>query len=409
MDYTLHTLSNGLRIAHKRVAGTRLVHCGYIIHTGSRNDGDFPGMAHCLEHMVFKGTQKRKTIHVLNHLEVVGGEMNAFTTKEITAIYAAVQSTHFQRAVDILTDVTFSSVIPPLELEKEKKVITEEIHMYQDTPEENIYDEFHELAFGSHPLAHNVLGTEESLNRMQQSDVLNFTAKHYQPENMAFSVVGNISLNRVIYALEKFMKPIAGKGKPAKTKSPEIVYSPQSLVRETDFVQAYSMLGIPTYSENHPNKWRLLLLNNLLGGPGLNSRLNLAIREKYGFTYHVESGYQAYSDTGLFHCYLSSEKKHIQRSMDLVLKEIHKLRNQKLGLLQMSRFKNQFIGQMVMADESKSGLMIHNGKGILTDGYAISLKEVIGKIQEISALDLLETANDVFKEAEFSYLTYLPE
>lgn len=386
-----------------------MVHCGYIIHTGSRNDGAFPGIAHCLEHMVFKGTQKRKTIHVLNHLEVVGGEMNAFTTREITAIYAAVQGTHFQRAADILTDVTFASVIPQLELEKEKKVITEEIHMYLDTPEENIYDEFHEQIYGTHPLAHNVLGTEESLNKITREDILNFTGTYYQPENMVFSVVGNISLNRVIYALEKYMAPHIKKPAVINTKTPFKSYSPLAVARETDFVQGYSILGIPAYTESDPNRWKLLLLNNLLGGPGLNSRLNLAIREKYGFTYHVESGYQAYSDSGLFHCYLSSEKKYIQKSMDLVLKEIRRLKTEKLGHLQLSRFKNQFIGQMVMADESKSGLMIHHGKGILTDGYAVDLNYVIGEIEKISAMDLLDTANEIFREDQFSYLTYLPE
>lgn len=409
MDYTLHTLSNGLRIAHKRVTGTRLVHCGYVIHTGSRNDGDAPGMAHCLEHMVFKGTSKRKTIHVLNHLEVVGGEMNAFTTKEITAIYATVQGTHFQRAADILTDVTFSSIIPQVELEKEKKVITEEIHMYLDTPEENIYDEFHELVFGNHPLAHNVLGNEESLKKISRQDILDFTGTYYQPENMVFSVVGNISLSRVIYALEKYTATLGGAALKKPKEIPFEGYQPQALTRETDFVQGYSILGIPTYSEKDAQKWKLLLLNNLLGGPGLNSRLNLAIREKYGFTYHVESGYQAYSDTGLFHCYLSSEKKYIEKSMQLVLKEIQKLKQQSLGNLQLSRFKNQFIGQMVMSDESRSGLMIHHGKGILTDGQAISLGAAIKEIEKITASDLLNTANEVFQQDHFSYLTYLPE
>lgn len=409
MDYSLHTLSNGLRIAYKRVNGTRLVNCGYIIHAGSRNDGNLPGLAHCLEHMVFKGTQKRKTIHVLNHLEVVGGEMNAFTTKEITAVYATVQNTHFGRAADILSDVVLNSTIPQQELLKEKKVIADEINMYLDTPEENIYDEFHELVFRSHPLAHNILGSVDSLNKIDRSDILHFTGHFYQPENMVFAVVGNIGLKRVLAALEKNAVFSLRPDRKAKATKASFDYSPTALTKETDFIQAYTIMGMPAYEQSNPAKWKMLLLNNLLGGPGLNSRLNLAIREKYGFTYHVESGYQSYSDAGLFHCYLSSEKKYIQRSADLVLKELKKLREQKLGTLQLSKFKNQFMGQMVMADENRSGLMVHLGKGLLTEGYAISLNEVLEEIKRITASDILEVANDIFKPEKFSYLTYYPE
>ena len=186
-------------------------------------------------------------------------------------------------------------------------------------------------------------------------------------------------------------------------------YSPLSVVKETDYVQAYSILGAPAYKDNDPKKWKLLLLNNLLGGPGLNSRLNLAIREKYGFTYNVESGYQTFSDTGMFHCYLGSEKKYIEKSTELVLKELKKLRENQLGTLQLSRFKNQFSGQMVMADESRSGLMVHIGRGILTNGTVLGLKDILQKIQAITSNDLLETANEIFDVKNFSYLTYLPE
>ncbi len=408
-DYSLHTLSNGLRIAHKRVAGTRLVHCGYIIKTGSRNDEDHPGIAHCLEHMVFKGTQRRKTIHVLNHLEVVGGEMNAFTTKENTAIYATVQSTYYTRAVDILSDVVFNSVIPEPELKKEKKVINDEIKMYLDTPEENIYDEFQEMVFEGHSLAHNILGTEGSLNKIQRQDILDFIAKWYQPQNLIFVVIGNISLARSIAALEKYAGHIAfDLSKKAVKTDKKPSYKKSKIVKETDFMQAYGIMGGPAYADGHADKWKLLLLNNLLGGPGLNSRLNLAIREKYGFTYQVESGYQAFSDAGLFHCYLGSEKKYLDRSMDLVIKELKKLKSQKLGSLQLSRFKNQFSGQLIMSDENRSGLMVHLGRNILADGRARSLEEILKEIQAVTAEDLIRVANEILDIDNFSYLTYLP-
>jgi predicted Zn-dependent peptidase len=320
-----------------------------------------------------------------------------------------VQGSHFQRATDILCDVSFNSVIPELELIKEKKVIAEELYMYQDTPEENIYDEFHEQIYQEHPLAHNILGNVESLNSISRNDILKFTENYYTGNNMVFAVVGNVAFNRVIYCLEKYCNQHLTEGPDKRKKSKGIKYQPLSVARETDYVQGYTMLGVPAYEHANPKKWPLLLLNNLLGGPGLNSRLNLAIREKYGFTYHVESGYQAYSDSGLFHCYLSSDKTHLQRSTDLVLKELKKLRENTLGSLQMSRAKNQFMGQMVMADEARSGLMVHIGKGILNEGSALSLDEVVQKIKAIKAIDLLDVANEIFKEDQFSYLTYLPE
>lgn len=407
-DYSLHTLSNGLRVAYKRVTGTRLVHCGYIIGAGSRDDGKHPGLAHCLEHMLFKGTQRRRTIHVLNHLEVVGGEMNAFTTKELTAIYATVQAAHYGRAVDILSDVTFHSSIPEAELVKEKKVIADEINMYQDTPEENIYDEFQEQVFGTHPIAHNILGTPDSLNGIGREDINAFIRQHYAPSNMVFVVIGNIGLSRALLHAEKFAGHIPATRAYQPPSAQETVYSPLSVVEETDFTSAYTILGMPAYAENHPKRWTLLLLNNLLGGPGLNSRLNLAIREKYGYTYQIESGYQAYSDTGMFHCYLSCEKKYLQRSTDLILRELDKLKHQQLGSLQLSRARNQFMGQIVMSDENRSGLLVHIGKGILRHGRAQSLQEVLKHIEQVTARDLIEVANEVFDYSRYSYLSYVP-
>ena len=406
-DYTVHTLPNGLRVAHKRVSGTRLVHCGFIIHSGSRHDGDHPGLAHCLEHMVFKGTQKRKTLQVLNHLEVVGGEMNAFTTKDLTAIYASVQSSHFARAIDILCDITLNSNFPEKELQKEKRVIAEEILMYQDTPEENIYDEFQEMVFRGHPLAHNILGSVDSLGSIRQEDLFAFTRAHYNASNMVLVVIGNVGLNRTLDLAARYSSAVpAGKSRPASVKLP--AYTPESLTKETDHVQSYSIFGGPAYAENDPRRWTLLLLNNLLGGPGLNSRLNLAIREKYGLTYHVESGYQAYEETGLFHCYVSCEPAQMQRSTELILKELKKLCEKELGPLQLSGYKNQLKGQMIMGDENRSGLMVHIGKGILRYGKAHSLQDVLNEIDAITSDKLLEVAREIFNPDKFSYLNYIP-
>lgn len=408
-EYEIFQEDNGLRWIYKRVAGTKLAHCGFIINTGSRHDGKFPGLAHCFEHMVFKGTQKRKTIHVLNHLEVVGGEMNAFTTKDLTAIYATVQGTHLTRAIDILFDVTFRSVFPLAELKKEKKVIAEEINLYLDTPEENIYDEFQEQIFTGHPLAHNILGTKESVDSIEVEDLIQFRNERYGVDNLVFVVVGNISKQRAKQAIAKYAGNIGPFGPVGKEETVAFQYQAKSIEKQTEYVQGYAMLGLPAWEENHENRWPLLLLNNLLGGPGLNSRLNLAIREKYGFTYHVESGYQSHQDLGLFHCYVSSEKKYLNRSIELIEKELRKLKEQKLGILQMSRARNQFKGQIVMGDENKSNLLIHLGKGVLRRGKAQSLEEVLKKIDAVTPEKLQDIANELFDFQNMSKLIYLPE
>lgn len=413
--YQLITLPNGLRVVHQRVRGTQLVHAGFSIHAGSKNDGQHPGLAHCLEHMMFKGTTHRKTIHVLNHLEVVGGELNAYTTKEITTIYGTTQSKHLSRLTDILCDVVFRSTFPQQELEKEKKVIIDEINMYLDTPEENIFDEFQEKIFDGHPLAHNILGTEFSVNAIDQTALKAFVNKHYQFENMVFSVVGNISIERVLLALQRFLPPvnpavISLTSTPlAQTKN---TFAPLASFKETkttDFNQAYAILGSLAYEIDHPKRWTLLLMNNFFGGPVLNSRLNLAIREKYGYTYNVESGYSAFVDAGLFHCFVGSEPKYIEKSVDLIFKELKKLRTTSLGTLQLSRAKNQYAGQLILSNENRSGLMMHLGQSVLRKGHANSIEHAINCIRKVTSADILSVANEILNESQFSQLIYVPE
>ena len=416
-NHQLITLSNGLRVVHHRVRGTQLVHAGFSINTGSKNDDQYPGLAHCLEHMLFKGTEHRKTIHVLNHLEVVGGELNAYTTKEITTIYGTTQGKHLSRLTDILCDVIFRSTFPTQELEKEKKVIVDEINMYLDTPEENIFDEFQERIFEGHPLAHNILGTESSVNTIQQQQLFDFVKTHYRFENMVFSVVGNVSIERVLAALDRFLpKELDTVGPSVKgnrlTLAHIPAFTPQKTfveTKKTDFNQAYAILGSLAYEIDHPKRWTLLLLNNFFGGPVLNSRLNLAIREKYGYTYNVESGYSNFTETGLFHCFVGSEPKYIEKSVSLIFKELKKIRTESLGSLQLSRAKNQYAGQLILSNENRSGLMMHLGQSILRKGKATRIEEAIDHIQKVSASDILAVANEILNEDQFSQLLYVPE
>ncbi len=408
-DYHLVTLNNGLRVAHLKVSSTLLVHCGFVVNSGSRDDGSIEGIAHFLEHMLFKGTHKRKTVHVLNHLENVGGELNAFTTKELTSVYATVQKKHFQRAVDILVDITFRSSFPEAEIQKEKTVIKDEINMYLDNPDENIYDEFQEMVFENHPLAHNILGSEKSISQINAGNLKDFVQNNYTADNTVFVVVGNVSLNRTVEALNKFMSDIKLPGLIKNHNYQSIKYSPKRVEKPSDFTQSYGIMGIPCYTDTHEMRYPMILLNNLLGGPGMNSRLNLGIREKYGFTYHIESGYSAFSDTGLFHCYLSCEERYLKRSFQLIRKELQKLKTNKLGKLQLQQAKNQIAGNLIISSESRTGLLLHIGKGIVKYGHANSIVETISKIENITAEQVLEAANEIFHFENFSELIYFPE
>lgn len=426
--FEIITLSNGLRIAYLKVSGTRLFHAGFTINTGSKNDENIPGLAHCLEHMLFKGTEKRKTIHVLNSMESVGGEINAFTTKELTTIYGTSTSNNYIKLIDILCDVIFRSTFPIPELEKEKKVILDEINMYLDTPEENIYDEFQEMIFEGHPLAHNILGTPQSVESVQQSDLKAFVNKHYQPQNMVLSVIGNISIERILKGLNQFLPnqtvivshtqnlsiEEAKQSKAAQQGVEKTSKAFQSVpvfhqTKKTDFNQAYAIIGNYAYSSNDKNRWSFSLLNHLLGGPSMNSRLNLAIREKYGYTYNVESGYATFEETGLFHCFVGSEPKYLQKSVDLIYKELEKLNQNILGSVQLSRAKNQYVGQLIVSNENRPGLMIHMGQSLVKHNRITTIEEAIARIKEITADEIQASAKAIFQKDNFSSLLYLPE
>ena len=268
-----------------------------------------------------------------------------------------------------------------------------------------------EKIFEGHPLAHNILGTEESVNLISQADLRNFVNSHYRFDNMVFAVVGNVSIERVLLALDRFL-PKAQELNSAGLISANRKFEPIPVfheVKKTDFNQAYAILGSLAYEIDHPNRWKLLLVNNFFGGPVLNSRLNLAIREKYGYTYNVESGYSAFEETGLFHCFVGSEPKYIERSVELIFKELKKLRTQSLGTLQLSRAKNQYAGQLILSNENRSGLMMHLGQSVLRKGKANSIEHAIDSIRKVTVSDVLEVANELMAEENFSRLYYVPQ
>lgn len=407
-DYHLLQLDNGLKIVYKQALNTSVTHIGYTIDAGSRDDGALPGTAHCFEHMLFKGTGKRNAYNIINRLEIVGGEMNAFTTKEITVIYASVINDFAERAFELLSDLCFNSNFPEKELEKEKKVIAEEINMYLDTPEENIFDEFQEQVFAGHSLAPNILGTNETLNAITSDDLRLFHARYYHPQNIVLSISSGLPFKKFRNWADKHLK-FERKTFTSIERPSFKLYAPKHESKSTDHVQCHAILGNICYPQQHDDRLAMLLLNNLLGGPGMNSRLNLSVREKYGYTYNVESGYTAFRDTGLFHCYLSTDRKNLNKAVDLVKKELQKLIEKPLSKSQLQNAKMQFNGQIALAEENRMNYMLMLGKHIAQSYPVESLQEVINKINAISAEHLQAIAREIFDLDKLSYLAYVSE
>lgn len=405
MDLNFFELKNGIRIIHKP-SKSEVAHCGFIINTGSRDEEEKEnGLTHFIEHAIFKGTKKRKAYHILNRLDNVGGEINAYTTKENTCIYASFTKNYFERSFELLSDILFNSIYPEKELEKEKDVIIDEINSYQDSPFEQIYDDFEEMIFSPHPLGRNILGTIDTVKSLQQKDILNFIKKHYNTNQIIFSVVGDIPFKKIVKLAEKYLEKVPSKSSASKREN-FTIYTPEIKKIKKPTHQVHCMIGNTTYGAHDKRKNGFILLNNILGGPAMNSRLNMGIREKYGFAYNIESSYTIYSDIGLFSIYLGTDNKHIEKSIDLTIKELRKLKEKRLSSLQLQRAKQQLIGQIALAEESKSSIMLGMGKSLLLYNKIDSLKETYDKINALTEIELLDIANESFDEKLLSILTY---
>ena len=408
-EYHIHTLPNSIRILHKQVLHTKIAHSGFTLDIGSRDENEQQqGLAHFWEHMAFKGTEKRKAYHILNRLESVGGELNAYTTKEKICFYASILDAHFEKAFELLTDITFNSVFPEKEIEKERGVILEEMSMYLDTPEDAIVDEFDCVVFPNHPLGNNILGTTESVSRFHKNDFFEFLRQNFSTDRLVFASVSNLPFEKVVKLAEKYLAPIPAKIQVRKRK-PFKHYKPQSITLHKPINQAHCMIGAPAYELSDPKRIPFFMLSNLIGGPGMNSRLNLAVREKYGLVYTIDASYTAYIDTGLFNIYFGTEKKQLARTTDLVLKELKKLREKPLTATQLHNTQSQLMGQLAMAEESNIGYMMMMGKSILDLNRIDTLNEIFDQIRNTSAADLQDIANEILAEDKLSFLNYVPE
>ena len=405
MTHTEHVLPNGLRIVHHPTEFP-VGHCALLINTGSRDEKeDEHGMAHFIEHNLFKGTKKRKTYHILSRLDDVGGDLNAYTTKEETIIHASFLKEHFSRALELIADILINSTFPVKELQKEKDVIRDEIHSYLDSPSEYIFDEFENQIFKNHPMGRSILGTEKSLDKFNRKMVLNFINTNFNPEQMVLSISGPISWKRLLKLIESHFSeiPYKGKNNGRKTLSP---YNPKKIESQKETYQTHAIVGNRAYDLHHDYFTAMVLVNNLLGGSGMNNRLSLNIREKYGFAYNIESFYSPYTDTGIFGIYLGTDKGTIDRSLELVHKELKKLRETKLGTIQLSKAKKQLIGQIALAQENNLALAIALGKSLLNYNRIDTIEDVYEKIERITTEQVLEVSNTVFEPAQLSSLIY---
>ena len=405
-DYVSYTLSNGLRLVHLPSASS-VSYCGFAVNAGTRDEAeDEFGLAHFVEHMLFKGTDKRKAWHILNRMENVGGELNAYTTKEETFVYSVFMEEHFSRAFELLTDLVFHSRFPQQEIEKEVDVILDEINSYEDSPSELIFDEFENLLFKGHALGHHILGDEQSLLRFDSLSGKSFMERFYTPENLVFFSMGRIAFKRIVRMAEKLLSGIPPRPAAHNRVAPGEV-RPVTCQMQKETHQAHVLMGARAYSMYSPKRLPLFLLNNLLGGTGMNNRLNVSLREKHGLVYNVESNVTFYTDTGQMCIYFGTDPKNRDKAISLVQKELKKLRDVKLTTTQLAACKKQLIGQLGVSNDNPEGLFLGLGKSFLHYNRYDTLPEIFARIERLTAEEVQEVANEVLAPEKLFVLTYL--
>lgn len=431
MKYNTYTLDNGLRIIHLP-SDSKVVYCGYQINAGTRNEepGE-EGLAHFCEHVTFKGTERRKAWHILNCLESVGGDLNAYTNKEGMVYYSAILKEHIARAVDLLTDIVFHSVYPQAEIDKEVEVICDEIESYNDSPAELIYDEFENIIFKGSPLGHNILGTAEQVRSFKTEDALRFTRKLYRPDNAIFFAYGDIDFKKLVRLLKKSFlseerrvkseETTFGDRRESQFNSPEAQaqfniqhstfntqhsFEGQTIVMQKNTHQAHVMIGTRAYDVNDSRRMPLYLLNNMLGGPGMNAKLNLALREHNGLVYTVESTMVAYGDTGIWSIYFGCDEHDVKRCLRLVRKELDKFMQKPLSEAQLKAAKKQIKGQVGVACDNRENFALDFGKSFLHYGWEKNVDRLYEQVDEITAEQIQAVAQELFDKDRLTTLIF---
>ena len=397
----------GIPVIHRYIPYTELVHCGFLIKVGSRFENKHNnGIAHFIEHAVFKGTSKRNSSQVLNYIEKEGGEVNAFTTREKTCFYASALRQDAKKAIDLLSDIFFNAEFPEKELENEKKVIFEEIEMYDDTPEEAIYDEFYELLFKNHPLGFNILGTKDVLKKIKRDDLKKFIQSNYTEDNVVFSIAGNISEKEVLKYCNTYFKELP-KSSHSLNSKPEINHF-NLVKKEKDNTQLHCIMGLESYSKHNDKRVPLALINNILGGSAMSSILNMKVREKNGLVYAINSNFSSYQDSGTFTIYFACDEKSFEKCQKLIYTELNRLHKNGLTSSALSQYKKQMIGQMAIMQENNSFLMQNQARNYLDYNRFFSLKDNIDLINQVSLEDILEVSKEIFNIDKLNTLLYIP-
>ena len=412
MKYNTYTLDNRLRIIHLP-SDSKVVYCGYQINAGTRNEepGE-EGLAHFCEHVTFKGTERRKAWHILNCLESVGGDLNAYTNKEGTVYYSAILKEHIARAVDLLSDIVFHSVYPQAEIDKEVEVICDEIESYNDSPAELIYDEFENILFKGSPLGHNILGTAEQVRAFKTEDALRFTQKLYRPDNAIFFAYGDIDFKKLVRLLQRALADDESVVNLAEEKLPKNYPSVgdgiagQTIVMQKNTHQAHVMIGTRAYDVNDDRRMPLYLLNNMLGGPGMNAKLNLALREHNGLVYTVESTMVSYGDTGTWSIYFGCDEHDVKRCLRLVRKELDKFMQKPLSDAQLKAAKKQIKGQIGVACDNRENFALDFGKSFLHYGWEKNVDRLYEQVDEITAAQIQAVAQELFDKDRLTTLIF---
>lgn len=409
-EYFTHTLSCGLRLIVERKPSP-VLYCGYVICAGTRHEEEADsGMAHFIEHNTFKGTKRRRACHITNGLERVGGDLNAYTTKQETVYYATVLRDDFARAADLLTDIVFHSTYPQTEIDKEVEVICDEIDSYKDSPSELIFDEFEAMMYAGQPLGRDILGSAERLRQYTTADALRFTQRYYRPENATFYVYGDIDPQRVVRTLERLLPASDFVGLPALTplSMPTPIPCAQSNERvvEKSTHQAHVLIGGPTFAGTDERRFALILLNNMLGGPGMNSRLNLSLREKAGLVYSVDAYLNTYPDTGFWNVYFGCDAHDVKRCRRLLERELLRFIEHPLTPAQLSAAKKQLRGQIGISTDASEGYALALGKTFAHYNRHRSIEGIIQSLNAVTAQQLQQVAEEVYSPNRLTTLVY---
>lgn len=405
VEPTIYHLDNGMRVVYLHDPSI-VAHLGVTVRAGSRYETENEeGLAHFLEHCIFKGTKNRRAFHVLSRLDSVGGELNAYTTKEEVCVYASFTKEHFKRASDLLADIIFNSTFPEKEIEKEKEVVLDEINSYLDSPSDRIFDDFESYLFPGNALGNNILGTVESVQSFQKEDLERYVKKFFYPENMVISFVGNLKPEKILKYLNNDFGHFSHREELSQPVEPESL-TPFNVEKADANYQSHIMIGGRAPGYNHPNRRVFTLLINILGGPALNSRLGLSIREKYGYTYNIDASYTPFEEVGYWNVYAGTDPKYQKKTIKLILKEIQRFIDEPMTDNQLNKAKQQMKGHFALGMDSNGGVMLNFGKSLLVFNQIDTLAEIYEAIESITPLEIQEIAKEFMESSKISSLVY---